>query len=163
MTLTYTGGEATWCPYGTSRSLSLELVCAPVVGTPASYSLATCREKNTCSYTVQLPSIAGCPTQCRAPGDVNVCSSQGVCGYNADAGKSQCYCFDGFTGALCGAKAAAPGMSVETILLIVVCSVLALVLAAVAYMGLKLRRLNVNPAAYGNLQGRYNELGQMSL
>ena len=162
--LTYGGGESTFCPANAPRTFSVEVICAPFV--PKSrydYNLSTCRESNTCSYTVQLSHIAGCPTQCRAPADGVVCSGHGVCGYNADASRSQCYCFDGFTGSLCAATAPAPRMSLETILLIVVCVILAAVLGVVAFMCVKLRRLNVNPARYGELQGKYNELGQMAL
>jgi hypothetical protein len=53
-------------------------------------------------------------------------------------------------------------MSTESILLIIVCIVLAGVLGVVAFMVIKLRRLNVNPGAYNELQGKYNELGMMS-
>ena len=162
--LTYNGGESTFCPANAPRSFNLEIVCAPFVAkAPSDYLDVTCREANTCAYTVQLPNIAGCPTQCRAPSDGVVCTGHGVCGYNADAGRSQCYCFDGYAGALCAAAAPAPRMALETILLIVVCVILAAVLGTVAFMVVKLRRLNVNPARYGELQGKYNELGQMAL
>lgn len=160
--LTYVGGEGAFCAK-TARTLSIEIVCAPAAGSPARYSTASVREENTCSYRVQLPSIAGCPLECRAPGDAAVCSSRGVCGYNTDARVSQCYCYDGATGALCAATVATPGLSTESVLLIIVCVALAGVLGVVAFMVVKLRRLNVNPASLGELQGRYNELGQMAL
>jgi hypothetical protein len=160
--MTYLGGDALFCPPGQARTMSLEIVCANVVGVPASYNQVSVREENTCSYRVQLPSIAGCPLECRAPADAAVCSAHGVCGYNTDASKSQCYCFDGYTGALCGAAAPKASMSTESILLIIVCIVLAGVLGVVAFMVIKLRRLNVNPGADNELQGKYNELGMMS-
>ena len=155
--MTYLGGESLYCPASSPRSMSLEIVCANVAGTPSSYSAVSVREENTCSYRVQLPSISGCPLECRAPSDTAICSKQGVCGYNGDLGKSQCYCFDGYTGTLCATAAPKPSMSTESILLIIVCVVLAGVLGVVAYMVIKLRRLNVNPAAYGELQGKVNE------
>ena len=45
-------------------------------------------------------------------------------------------------------------MSVESVLLIIVCLILAGVLSVVGFMFLKLRRLQVDPAAYDELQGR---------
>jgi len=165
VTITYGGGDPKWCPSTTpTRSFSLEVVCAPfAASSPSDYLGVTARENNVCAYTVQLPSISGCPTQCRAPSDTKVCSGHGVCGYNTDAAASQCYCFDGYAGSLCAAQAPAAAMATETILLIVVCIVLAAVLGVVSFMLLKLRRLNVNPARYSELQGKYNELGQMAM
>lgn len=103
--LTYGGGESTWCPgYGPSqqsRTLSLELTCDPTVD-PASATYAaglTVREENTCDYRVQVPSLAGCPLECQT--GKNLCNGHGVCGYNTDAQRSQCYCFNNWAGARC--------------------------------------------------------------
>lgn len=161
--LTYPGGDGTWCPGGQPRTMSLELMCALTQPSVAAYSTASVREENTCSYRVQLPSIAGCPLQCRAPGDTALCSGNGVCGYNTDAGASQCYCYAGWSGGLCAsAIPSTSSLGVEGIFLIIVCVVLAGVLGLVAFMVVKLRKLAVNPAAYAELQGKYNELGQMA-
>lgn len=151
--LSYNGGDTQWCTG--PRFFALEIVCALVQPSVLAYQSASVREENQCSYAVQLPSIAGCPLECRAAGDTQLCSGHGVCGYNTDAGLSQCYCYNGWGGSLCGsAVSSSSGMGVEGIMLIVVCIALALVLAAVGFMLLKLRRLNVNPAAYAELQGK---------
>jgi hypothetical protein len=72
--LTYGGGESVFCPANAPRTFSVEVVCAPFVAKSRDdYDLVTCRESNTCSYSVQLPNIAGCPTQCRAPADGVLC------------------------------------------------------------------------------------------
>jgi hypothetical protein len=135
--------------------MSLELMCALTQPSVAAYSTASVREENTCSYRVQLPSIAGCPLQCRAPGDTALCSGNGVCGFNTDAGASQCYCYAGWSGGLCAsAIPSTSGLGVEGVFLIIVCVVLAGVLGLVAFMVVKLRKLAVNPAAYAELQGK---------
>ena len=152
--LTYLGGEQQWCP-GTPRALSLEIVCAALLPSVAAYSSASVREENTCSYRVQLPSIAGCPLECRAVTDSVLCSGHGVCGYNVDAVASQCYCHAGWSGSLCSAAAASSGgLGLEGIMLIVVCLILVGVLGIVGFMIIKLRKINVNPAAYAELQGK---------
>lgn len=159
--LSYSGGDTQWCTG--PRFFALEIVCALVQPSVLAYQSASVREENQCSYAVQLPSIAGCPLECRAAGDTQLCSGHGVCGFNTDAQLSQCYCYNGWGGALCGsAVSSGGGLGVEGVMLIVVCVALAGVIGLVAFMLLKLRRLNVNPAAYAELQGKYNELGQMA-
>lgn len=137
---------------GRNRTFSLELLCAPAAP-QTRYDDASVIETNTCDYRMQLKSIAGCPLECVTGG--SICSNNGVCGYDTDAGKSRCFCYNGFEGGNCGS--AAPdqsGMSTEGIILIIVCCVLAGVIGLVAFMFIKLRKLQVDPAAYNELQGR---------
>ena len=54
------------------------------------------------------------------------------------------------------------GMSTAGVLLILVGIALVAVLGLGGYMFLKLRRLTVDPAAYGELDGKFNSLGQLS-
>lgn len=156
--ITYQGGENVWCPFGVSRSFSVALSCALTTPSVSAYSAATVVEYDTCSYSVVLPSIAGCPLQCRDPSvttNAKLCSGNGVCGFNQDVGASQCYCYDGFSGNLCqSSTSASSGLGVEGIMLIIVCIILVGVLGLVAFMLLKLRKIHVNPAAYAELQGK---------
>lgn len=136
----------------------MELQCAPVPP-KAQYTEASVVETDTCNYKLTLKSIAGCPTSCVT--GTNVCSGNGICGFDTDSQSSRCFCYTGYQGGTCGEGAAASGgMSAEGIILIVVCIVLAGVLGVVAFMMLKLRKLQVDPAAYGELQGRceYNAM-----
>ena len=67
------------------------------------------------------------------------------------------------SGAQCGdAGAAAKGMSAEGVILVIVCIMLAGVLGGVGYMFVRLRKLQVDPGAYGQLEGKYNELGDIA-
>lgn len=168
--LTYTGGESTFCPYiktptgyrPQQRSMSLEVVCAPLAGTFAlSDQSVSVREENTCDYRVQIPSLAGCPTDCLT--GTTVCNNNGACGFNKDSNRAQCYCYTGYGGAMCSdsGSGGSGGMSAEGVMLIIVCIALVGVLALVGFMFVKLRRLQVDPAAYQQLDNRFNELGQM--
>lgn len=153
--LTYTGGDSLWCPRGAQRSMILQVTCAAgVPAGPGSYSEGvSVQEVNSCSYQVTLPSIAGCPTECLTGN--TLCSGHGVCGYNTDAGVSQCYCYNGYQGAGCAsAVPPAPAVSTEGVLLIIVCIALAGVLGLTGYMMLRLRRIQVSADAYGELQGK---------
>ena len=115
-----------------------------------------------------LTTGAGCGQDCPYPvatcGAVGgaVCNGAGACIATPSGGQCACRTSQGYTGTLCGSAAPKPSMSTESILLIIVCVVLAGVLGVVAFMVIKLRRLNVNPSAYNELQGKYNELGMMS-
>lgn len=107
----------------------------------------------TFALKLQMASIAGCPLQCRTGS--NLCNGNGVCGFNTDAKRSQCFCYTGFTGSTCsGGAPPGPGLSVEAIILIVILVALAAVVGLVVFMFLKLRKLTVDPGAYDQLQGR---------
>lgn len=167
--MTYLFGDNQWCPQVpggggalTNRTLSLEFTCDPTIDPKtANYAAGVMvREENTCDYRVFIPSMAGCPLQCRTGG--SLCSGNGVCGYNTDAQRSQCFCYGGFSGAMCETSNKAAGLSVEGILLIIVCLMLAGVVGLILFMFLRLRKLTVDPAAYESLQGRFNELGMVA-
>lgn len=160
VSITMVGGSGQWCYPGQTRTFTVSVQCAPIV--LATVGTATVFERNKCDYQMELKSIAGCPTQCINNG--LLCANNGVCGYDTDAKRSKCFCYSGFTGGDCSAPAgsAAAGLSGEAIILIVVCVVLSMVIGLVVFMFLKLRKLQVDPAAYDQLQGRFNELGMLS-
>lgn len=163
--ITFLNGENTWCPYNkngvrNNRTFSVELICG-AVPPQSNYADASVFELNNCDYRMQLKSIAGCPLECVAGG--SICSGHGVCGYDTDVGSSRCFCYTGYQGGNCGTPTAdSNGLSTESIILIIVCIVLCGVIGLVAFMFLKLRKLQVDPAAYGELQGRFNELGMLA-
>lgn len=160
--ITYPGGDSVWCP-NRNRTFSVEVLCAPVPpANPSAYQTASVFELNDCDYRLTVASVAGCPTACITGN--TICSGNGICGYNTDAGTSQCFCNTGFGGASCGAATGGggKGMSAEGVLLIIVCIVLAGVLGLVGFMFVKLRKLQVDPSAYGQLEGKFNELGMLA-
>jgi len=151
--LTYPGGDGIFCPAGSTRTFSVEVLCSATQGNLVSFGAANVVEANTCDYRAQLKSLAGCPTACITGN--TLCSGSGVCGFNTDAKRTQCFCNSGYSGATCGTHSSAPkGLSAEGIILIIVCLVLAGVLGLIGYMYIRLRKLNVDPSAYGDLQGK---------
>jgi hypothetical protein len=131
-------------------------------GSIADYESAFVYETNSCNYRIQLRSVAGCPAVCQT--GRSVCNGNGICGYDTDNKVSTCFCNAGFSGAQCAAAGApaAKGLTSEAVILIVVCVMLAGVLAGVAFMFVKLRKLQVDPSAYGQLEGKFNELGMLA-
>ena len=154
MVLQYPGGDSTWCPNNKNRTFSIELLCAPTQGNQAQFASANVVEANTCDYRVQLKSLAGCPLVCITGS--TMCNGNGICGYNTDTQANQCFCNSGFSGAQCSAHPAAAkqGLGAEGVILIIVCLMLAGVLGLVGYMFMRLRKLSVDPSAYGELQGK---------
>lgn len=156
--LQYPGGDSVWCPKNASgfsreRTFSIELLCSPTQGTPAQFASSNVVEANVCDYRVQLKSLAGCPTTCITGS--SMCNGNGICGFNTDTQKNQCFCNAGASGPQCAATPkASTALGAEGIILIIVCLMLAGVLGLVGYMFMRLRKLTVDPSAYGELQGK---------
>jgi hypothetical protein len=164
VSLTMLNGDSQWCPNRANRTFTVSLLCAPMPTTTFNTS-ATVFELNTCDYRMEIKSVAGCPTECTGgPSSQSVCGGNGVCGFDTDANRAKCYCYAGYAGSSCApAGAAAAGLSAEGVILIVVCIVLAMVIGLVGFMFLKLRKLQVDPSAYEQMQGRFNELGMLAV
>ena len=170
--LKYPGGSNAFCPRVTplvplgggkyltqNRTLSVELLCG---AGSTDFSTASVYETNSCDYRIQLRTVAGCPVACQT--GATVCSGAGICAYDTDNKVSACFCNAGAAGPQCGGGGPAPSkaLSAEAVILIVVCIMLAGVLGAVGFMFIKLRKLQVDPAAYGQLEGKFNELGMLA-
>lgn len=86
-----------------------------------------------------------------------------MCGYDRDANTARCFCNTGFEGDDCLTVSMPDnGISVEMVFLVIMVILLVISVAMVAFMLLRLRRLTVDPAAYGELAGRFNELGMVT-
>lgn len=161
------GGESTQCSFSggvrVNRTLSIDLQCAPVPQSSLNATSYSVFEQNVCNYNVQIKSLAGCPTSCLTGLGSSICSNSGRCGYNSDAKRGQCFCFTGYQGTFCESQISTDtGVSTESVILIVVCIVLAAVLFLVGFMLLRLRKLQINPASYDQLEGKFNELGMLA-
>lgn len=153
MVITYPMGDSIFCPPNKKRSFSVEVLCSATQGSVAAFNGGSVVEANSCDYRLQVKSLAGCPTACITGN--TLCSGAGVCGFNSDARRVQCFCNSGYSGGTCGTHtSAAKGLSTEGVILIIVCIMLAGVLGLVGYMYIRLRKLNVDPSAYGDLAGK---------
>lgn len=162
VTLTYSvnGGPASECAEGISRDLELAFLCADDV-TNSFDEEEFVEETDQCHYEIQLKSAYGCPTQCTIV-DGHVCNAHGVCGFNYDTNTAGCFCNEGWKGDDCTTESGGGGVSGTGVVLILVCILLAAIMAAVVFATNKLRRLKVDPNSFKELQGLYNELGQVT-
>mmetsp|Transcript_25982 Transcript_25982/g.72932 ORF Transcript_25982/g.72932 Transcript_25982/m.72932 type:complete len:294 (-) Transcript_25982:155-1036(-) len=161
VTLTYGFGDDAGCG-GDYRKLKLAFICAD--DTANSFDVEEFVEETAvCQYEIFLQSAYGCPKECPIVNG-HICNNHGVCGYNQDRNAAQCFCNQGWKGADCTAQGSADGGGITGtgVVLIIVCILLAGVIAAVVFMFLKLRRLKVDPNSFSELKGLYNELGQIA-
>lgn len=165
----YLGGDACYSapPQNTllgQRTLRLWFVCdndhtnvpddEMVLETPA-----------TCVYDIYIKTIAGCPTGCPSPLVMNskqeleasLCGSHGICGYDGGAAtrNSRCFCNDGWTGADCTQRPSTPASGLSTLggVLIGIGILLAMLIAGLVYLWLRIRALRLDPTAYSSLRG----------
>ncbi len=147
------------------RELWVTFACDP--DSEGSFDNALVAEFEQCKYLLNVTSLYGCPLECRVPGASgagSVCGGNGACGFDTDAGFSRCFCYDGFAGTYCqeAADSGASAQAVETAFLVIVCLMLAAVIGLTVYMVRRLQKLQVDPQAYSDLQGRFNELGMIA-
>ena len=72
------------------RKFIIQLTCSERI-TPIPTSV---QETAHCTYTVQLPSIFGCPVECPVA-NRQLCGGNGHCLYDSDARASRCFCSSG--------------------------------------------------------------------
>ncbi len=80
----------------TQRQFRLEFECADVAVAVPIHAL----EYTHCHYTVTIPSVFGCPTECPLVG-MSLCNAKGHCAYDTDIQSARCFCDEGYTGDDC--------------------------------------------------------------
>jgi len=161
--LQYLNGD-TCLSTGTGRRVDLHFICRDdrerATNIPDEEYIT---EPNKCEYSMEIMTGHGCPQECPRV-DGLVCGGTGVCGYDTGLETARCFCDIGYEGSNCQSHSSSSsgGVNGETIALVFVCLLLALVIALLAYMWNKLRRLQLDPDAYSQLGNKFNELGQVS-
>eukprot|EP01084_Bolivina_argentea_P261156 441216_1 len=94
--VTYLNGDHINCK--TNRKFNIRFLCAnEILFIPDEYPLY---EYTECEYTVELPSIYGCPIQCPEY-DFQLCAGNGLCGFDFTINKPHCFCYHKWTGYDC--------------------------------------------------------------
>lgn len=170
--LTYLNGD-TCVQTGTKRSFELHFICRDDASRSKNIPTEEFVEEETlCVYRMNIFTGYGCPTECVRGGDDDViCGGKGVCGYDSVTEKARCFCDEGYTGDGCVEEGSSSSSSSSSsggssgglvAALVIMCLLLVGVVALVVYMGMKLRKLQLDPDAYSQLGNRFNELGQVS-
>lgn len=75
---------------GKQRQFQISLGCADKLAAVPNSAL----EFDTCVYTVDMPSVYGCPLECGIA-NRKLCGGNGYCSYDTDAGSARCFCNKG--------------------------------------------------------------------
>jgi hypothetical protein len=86
--LTYYG---TPCSNGKNRKFQVEMPCSDRLNPVPTSAL----ELEHCVYTVQVPSVYGCPVECPVGASRKLCGGNGHCHYDLDSGSAHCFCNKG--------------------------------------------------------------------
>ncbi len=143
MMITHSDGEPCG-DKGTNRKFTVFLECADVNGFSISGQRVV-EEQGSCQYSITIPSRYACPLECPVSRSAGLCSGKGLCAFDRDSNKSQCFCDTGYEGADCAkviVPYVKPGLSAGQVTLIICIVILGVLLIAglglLCYLG-KLR------------------------
>ncbi|KAM7457818.1 hypothetical protein BLSTO_01416 [Blastocystis sp. subtype 1] len=110
-------------------------------------------------YMIYLDSVYACPKECFPSAAGNICSGHGICMYDESVKAARCFCNANNKGEKCDKSV---GLSMTNIFMILdIVAVLAVVIT-IAYFGLKLRKIRLDPEADVSLDTKFNELGSLA-
>lgn len=88
------------------RQFNIELSCDDRLNPVPLHAL----EYSHCVYTVQIPSVYGCPLECPVA-QRKLCGGNGHCAYDRDKGAARCFCDRGWFGTDCSSSSDAASAS----------------------------------------------------
>ncbi len=160
--LTYGSGDS--CGVEGERTFTLALQCADHSDRgPGAKEVVL--ETDACDYEVSFKSVYGCPLQCPVVGSGSnggrLCNGNGVCDFDRTANAARCFCFQGWAGAACDTRPAAPTDDKEPAVsgygvgLIIACIVMLFAGVLLWALWSKVRSLRLDMTAYRTLAGDY--------
>lgn len=91
-----------------------------------------------------------------------MCGPHGVCGYDSDLKNTRCFCTSDYSGEDCMTFQYKSLLSINTLVIAVTIVLTLITICTIFFVWNKLRKINVNPDAFENLENKFNELGQMT-
>jgi hypothetical protein len=171
--LTYTGDA---CHNGKPRQFTIDLNCADKLSPVPLHAY----ESGPCQYTISMPSVYGCPTECPVA-NRHLCGGNGHCAYDEDKAGARCFCNQGksftnlslsyilnmiviflvgYTGADCTQKQQSAGINYSPALLgliITLFVIVGLLGVSVIYMVRQMNAYKEDMANYRVLKGSEDE------
>jgi hypothetical protein len=145
LSLVYAGD---YCHNGVQRKFNIELICADKLNAVPTHAL----EYTSCSYTITMPSIYGCPLECPVS-NRKLCGGNGHCAYDWDKNAARCFCNNGYEGGDCGDLTSTQTKSnYSPALLGLIITLFIIILALVASLLFMVRQLSAYKEDLANYQ-----------
>jgi hypothetical protein len=134
--LTYYGD---YCGNHKQREFRIELSCADRLSAVPQHA----RETAGCHYTVNIPSVYGCPTQCPVGGsERKLCGGNGFCAFDTDDNTARCFCNAGYGGADCTQATQAAELNYSPVMLGLIVTIFVIIGILVGSIILMVRQLS---------------------
>jgi hypothetical protein len=154
ISLTYPGGDTcVLAGKNVTREFTIQFTCSNSYGRDPDARV----KEDLCHYGIEFPTIFGCPLECPFS-NRKLCSGQGVCAMDTDAGGPRCFCDDGFDGRDCSYVGKAPvesscsGFCVALVFIVIIMGGLLVAGGFLYYRVWKLAKLNVR---FGNMTSSF--------
>lgn len=133
--LTYFGD---YCGNHKQRQFHVELECADKLNPVPTHAL----ELVGCQYTVNIPSVYGCPVECPVGGaQRRLCGGNGFCAYDTDASSARCFCNEGFGGNDCTQPVEAEQLNYSPVMLGLIITIFVIIGILVASIVLMIKQM----------------------
>lgn len=140
------GGD--YCQNGVQRKFNIEMICADKLNAVPTHAL----EYTSCSYTITMPSVYGCPLECPVS-NRKLCGGNGHCAYDEDKNAARCFCNNGYEGSDCGDETSTKASSnYSPALLGLIITLFIIILALIGSLLFMVRQLSAYKEDLANYQ-----------
>lgn len=139
------------CSNKKQRRFRIEMPCADRLNPTPTSAL----ELEHCVYTVEVPSVYGCPTECPVA-ERKLCGGNGHCHYDYDSNSAHCFCNKGYSGANCMTTHVSDELTYSPALMGLIITLFVIIVLLGAGLGLMIRQVTAyrdDVANYHTLKG----------
>lgn len=147
--LTYYGAP---CSNGKQRQFVVEMPCADRLNPNPTSAL----ELEHCVYTVEMPSVYGCPLECPVA-ERKLCGGNGHCHYDYDSNSAHCFCNRGYSGSNCMQSTESEGLNYSPVLMGLIITLFIIIALLGAGLALMIRQVNAYREDVANYQALKGE------
>lgn len=133
------------------RLFQIDITCADKLNPVPLHAF----ENAPCEYTVEMPSVYGCPLECPVASR-RICGGNGHCAYDDDKSAARCFCNNGYSGADCSQSTSTSSINYSPALLgliITLFIIVAILVASIVYMVKQMNAYKEDLANYRVLKG----------
>jgi len=139
-----------YCNNGIQRQFNIQMPCANRLSPVPTHA----QELSPCVYTIQMPSVYGCPLECGIA-NRQLCGGNGHCAYDGDKVAAKCFCNNGYTGNDCSQKTSSQSLNYSPALLGLIITLFIIIVGlggSIVYMVRQISAYKEDMANYAALQ-----------